>query len=93
MLKDLLVIGKESIGNEMFKLGNKEVSIEAQSKMEKFQNLVLEFVSNYGLLGNFRYLPENYEFMDNGEIPVNLGYNTSISALEFEKNIFGKIQK
>ena len=38
MLRDLLVIGKESIGNEMFKLGNKEVSIEAQSKMEKFQN-------------------------------------------------------
>lgn len=93
MLKDLLVIGKESIGNEMFKLGNKEVSIEAQSKMEKFQNLVLEFVSNYGLLGNFRYLPENYEFMDNGEIPVNLGYNTSISALEFEKKYFWKDSK
>lgn len=93
MLKDLLVIGKESIGNEMFKLGNKEVSIEAQSKIEKFQNLVLEFVSNYGLLGNFRYLPENYEFMDNGEIPVNLGYNTSISALEFEKKYFWKDSK
>lgn len=93
MLKDLLVIGKESIGNEMFKLGNKEVSIEAQSKMEKFQNLVLEFVSNYGLIGNFRYLPENYEFMDNGEIPVNLGYNTSISALEFEKKYFWKDSK
>ena len=93
MLKDLLVIGKESVGNEMFKLGNKEVSIEAQSKMEKFQNLVLEFVSNYGLLGNFRYLPENYEFMDNGEIPVNLGYNTSISALEFEKKYFWKDSK
>lgn len=93
MLKDLLVIGKESIGNEMFKLGNKEVSIEAQSKMEKFQNLVLEFVSNYGLLGNFRYLPENYEFMDNGEIPVNFGYNTSISALEFEKKYFWKDSK
>lgn len=93
MLKDLLVIGKESIGNEMFKLGNKEVSIEAQSKMEMFQNLVLEFVSNYGLLGNFRYLPENYEFMDNGEIPVNLGYNTSISALEFEKKYFWKDSK
>ena len=38
MLKDLLVIGKESVGNEMFKLGNKEVSIEAQSKIEKFQD-------------------------------------------------------
>ena len=93
MLKDLLVIGKESVGNEMFKLGNKEVTIEAQSKMEKFQNLVLEFVSNYGLLGNFRYLPENYEFMDNVEIPVNLGYNTSISALEFEKKYFWKDSK
>ena len=90
ILKDLLVIGKESVDNEMFKLGNKEVSIEALSKMEKFQNLVLEFVNNYGLLGNFRYLPENYEFMDNGEIPVNLGYNTSISALEFEKKYFWK---
>ena len=93
MLKDLLVIGKESVGNEMFKLGNKEVTIEAQSKIEKFQKLVLEFVSNYGLLGNFRYLPENYEFMDNGEIPVNLGYNTSISALEFEKKYFWKDSK
>ena len=90
ILKDLLVIGKESVDNEMFKLGDKEVSIEALSKMEKFQNLVLEFVNNYGLLGNFRYLPENYEFMDNGEIPVNLGYNTSISALEFEKKYFWK---
>ena len=93
ILKDLLVIGKESVGNEMFKLGNKEVTIEAQSKMEKFQNLVFEFVSNYGLLGNFRYLPENYEFMDNGDIPVNLGYNTSISALEFEKKYFWKDSK
>lgn len=93
ILKDLLVIGKESVGNEMFKLGNKEVTIEAQSKMEKFQNLVFEFVSNYGLLGNFRYLPENYEFMDNGDIPVNLGYNTFISALEFEKKYFWKDSK
>ena len=93
ILKDLLVIGKESVENEMYKIGNREISIEAQSKMEKFQNLVLEFVNNYGLLGNFRYLPENYEFMDNGDIPVNLGNNTSVSALEFEKNIFGKTQK
>ena len=93
ILKDLLVMGKESVGNEMHKLGNKEVTIEAQSKMEKFQNLVFEFVSNYGLLGNFRYLPENYEFMDNGDIPVNLGYNTSISALEFEKKYFWKDSK
>ena len=77
----------------MYKIGNREISIEAQSKMEKFQNLVLEFVNNYGLLGNFRYLPENYEFMDNGDIPVNLGNNTSVSALELEKNIFGKTQK
>ena len=93
ILKDLLVIGKESTENEMSKIGNKDVSVEAQSKMEKFQNLVLEFVSDYGLLGNFRYLPENYEFMDNGDIPVNLGNNTSISALEFEKKYFWKDSK
>lgn len=93
ILKDLLSIGKESVENEMYKIGNKEVSIEAQSKMEKFQNLVLEFVNNYGLLGNFRYLPENYDFMDNGEIPVKLGYNNSISALEFEKRYFWKDSK
>lgn len=93
ILKDLLVIGKESVENEMYKIGNKEISIEAQSKMEKFQNLVLEFVNNYGLLGNFRYLPENYEFMDNEDIPVNLGNNTSISALEFEKKYFWKDPK
>lgn len=93
ILKDLLVIGKESTENEMSKIGNKDVSIEAQSKMEKFQNLVFEFVSNYGLLGNFRYLPENYEFMNNGDIPVNLGNNTSISALEFEKKYFWKDSK
>ena len=36
ILKDLLVIGKESVDNEMFKLVNKEVSIEALSKIEKF---------------------------------------------------------
>ena len=93
ILKDLLVIGKESVDNEMFKLGNKEVSIEALSKIEKFQNLVLEFVNKYGLLGNFRFLLESYEFMDNGELPVNLGYNTSINALDFEKSIFGKTHK
>ena len=90
ILKDLLVIGKESVDNEMFKLVNKEVSIEALSKIEKFQKLVLEFVNNYGLLGNFRFLPESYEFMDNGELPVNLGYNTSINALDFEKKYFWK---
>ena len=93
ILKDLLVIGKESVGNNIFKLGDKKITIEAQSKMEEFQKLVLEFVSNYGLLGNFRYLPENYDFMDNGDIPVNLGYNTSISALEFEKKYFWKDSK
>ena len=90
ILKDLLVIGKESVENEMYKIGNREVSIEAQSKMEKFQNLVLEFVTNYGLLGNFRFLPESYDFMDNGEIPVKFGFNTSLSALEFEKRYFWK---
>ncbi len=88
ILKDLLVIGKEAVDNEMFKLGNTEVSIEALSKIDKFQNLVLEFASNYGLLGNFRYLPENYDFMDNGDIPVKLGYNNSVSALDFEKKYF-----
>ena len=93
ILKDLLAIGKESVENEMYKIGNIEVCIEAQSKMEKFQNLVLEFVTNYGLLGNFRYLPESYDFMDNGEIPVKFGFNTSVSALEFEKRYFWKDSK
>lgn len=93
ILRDLLIIGKESAENEVAKIGNKDVSVEVQSKMEKFQNLVLEFVTQYGLLGNFRYLPENYDFMDNGEIPVNLGYNTSMSALEFEKKYFWKDSK
>ncbi len=77
----------------MFKLRNKEVSIEALSKIENFQKLVLEFVNKYGLLGNFRFLLESYEFMDNGELPANLGYNTSINALDFEKSIFGKTHK
>ena len=93
ILKDLLVIGKESFENEMYKIGNKEITTEVQSKMEKFQNLVLTFVNNYGLLGNFRYLPENYDFMENGDTPVSLGYNTSISALEFEKKYFWKDSK
>ncbi len=88
ILKDLLEIGKESVGDDIFKLGNKELSTEAQSKMEKFQNLVLKFVNNYGLLGNFRYLPTNYEFMDNEETPVTLGYNMSTTAKEFEKRYF-----
>ena len=73
ILKDLLTIGKESVENEMYKIGDREVSIEAQSKMEKFQNLVLEFVTNYGLLGNFRYLPENYEFMEEYGFAVTKG--------------------
>ena len=93
ILKDLLVIGKESVGNDIFKLGDKKITTEAQSKMEKFQKLVLEFVSNYGLLGNFRYLPENYDFMDNGEIHVSFGYNISTNALEFEKKYFWKDSK
>ena len=93
ILKDLLAIGKKSVENEMYKIGNIEVCIEAQSKMEKFQNLVLEFVTNYGLLGNFRYLPESYDFMDNGELPVKFGFNTSVSALEFEKRYFWKDSK
>lgn len=83
-----LYIGKESVGDDIFKLGNKELSTEAQSKIEKFQNLVLNFVNNYGLLGNFRYLSENYEFMDNEEIPVILWYNMSTTAKEFEKRYF-----
>ena len=33
ILKDLLVIGKESVGNNIFKLGDKKITIEAQSKM------------------------------------------------------------
>lgn len=88
ILRDLLLIGKESVGDDIFKLGDKALSTEAQSKISKFQNLVLNFVNNYGLLGNFRYLPENYEFMDNEDIPVTLGYNMVTTAKEFEKRYF-----
>ena len=93
ILKDLLVIGKESSGNDVFKFGDKKITTEAQSKMENFQEIVLEFVNNYGLLGNFRYLPENYDFMDNEEILVQLENNISMSALEFEKKYFWKDSK
>jgi hypothetical protein len=62
-------------------LGNKEVSIEALSKIEKFQKLVLEFVNKYGLLGNFRFLLESYEFMDNGELTVNFSFFNIFSTI------------
>ncbi len=88
ILKDLLIIGKEATGNEVFKITDKNLTAEVQSKMENFQKLILDFVTNYGLLGNFRYLPEDYDFMDNEDIPVKLGYNKSTTAKEFEKRYF-----
>ena len=88
ILRDLLIIGKEASDNDVVKINDNSLKYEIQSKMEIFQKLIIDFVNNYGLIGNFRYLPENYDFMDNEEIPVNLGYNKSMPANEFEKKYF-----
>jgi hypothetical protein len=88
ILRDLLVIGKEAMDRGLFKMNDRNLTAEVQSKMGSFQKLVINFVTNYGLLGNFRYLPADYDFMDNEDIPVKLGYNKIATAKEFEKRYF-----
>lgn len=89
ILRDLLIIGKTSLDDEAYKFGDSKLTTTVQSKKENFQKLVLDFVSNYGLLGNFRYLPKDYNFMDNENIPVVLGYENTTTAKEFESRYFG----
>jgi len=89
ILRDLLMIGKEVYESDITKTNDYALKYEILSKIENFQLLVFNFVSQYGLLGNFRYLPENYDFMDNAKIPVRLGFNETTTANEFEKRYFG----
>lgn len=88
MLKDMLVIGKEVWENQTYKLA-REVRYEILSKSKEYQELVVDFANKYGLLGNFRYLPENHDFMDKKDLPVILGYNKFTTRNEFEYKYFG----
>lgn len=80
MLKDILSIAKElSESKEIIY----PLKYEILSKDKHFQELTLDFVTKYGLLGMFRYLPESYDFMDDRKLPVRLKGSMTVNSEEF----------
>lgn len=88
MLKDILAIGKKVWDNETYTI-TRELSCEILSKSKEYQQLVLDFTNKYGLIGNFRYLPKNYESIDNKSSNIILEYNKFANKKEFEQRYFG----
>ncbi len=89
LLKDILMLGKESIDYEDRNFNNWKMAIELKSKMDFYQKKVLEFVTKYGLLGNFRYFPEDINFIEKDTIEVFGGiYSGMKETLDYEKMYF-----
>ncbi len=89
ILKDLMIIGEMVNGDETIKFTNTNLTYEAKSKTKEFQKVVLDFVSKYGLLGNFRYFPKNFDFLEkDNEISYSSKLDSSLSIIDFEQRYF-----
>ena len=89
MLKDILTIGKEVLDDDTVKVNDLDLKYEILSKEKYYQDSVLEFVNKYGLVGNFRYLPKNYAFIDNPELELFFDYDDVVTGIDFQKRYFG----
>ena len=67
ILVDFLYIGRE-VNN--YEFGNSDIQCDLMSTEEKYQNLVLNFVKKYGLLGDLTYPLVNSDIVNSGEVFV-----------------------
>ena len=89
LLKDILMLGKESIDFDDRKISDWRMVAEIKSKMESYQKKVLNFVTKYGLLGNFRYFPEDINFIEKDKIELLRGFHSDIKeTVNYEKLYF-----
>lgn len=64
LLVDFLMIGKEIADN----WDHRDIYCDIKSKDKKYQELVLNFVKKYGLLGEITYMPLNDNFISDGKV-------------------------
>lgn len=85
LLVDFFLIGKEVAEN----WDHRDIHCELKSKEKKYQDLVLEFVKKYGLLGEVTYMPINDNFIsDNKVLLPGMNSKTESSLNEYLKIFF-----
>ena len=85
LLVDFFLIGKEVAEN----WDHRDIHCELKSKEKKYQDLVLEFVKKYGLLGEVTYMPINDNFIsDNKVLLPGINGKTESSLNEYLKIFF-----
>lgn len=85
ILKDFLLIGRETLNYT----NNRDIECNLMSTETKYQELVLDFVKKYGLLGDLTYSPLNTKLISAGEVYLQ-GYSeiTKVSANNYIKPFF-----
>ena len=85
ILKDFLLIGRETLNYT----NNRDIECNLMSTEAKYQEMVLEFVKKYGLLGDLTYSPLNTKLISAGEVYLQ-GYSeiTKVSANNYIKPFF-----
>ena len=78
LLVDLLLIGKSAKDYE--KVNINDTSCDLQSTEQKYQDMVLDFVKKYGLLGELMYLPLNNNILDERKV-----YKQGTNNVEVER--------
>lgn len=85
ILRDFLLIGRETLNYT----NNRDIECNLMSTETKYQELVLDFVKKYGLLGDLTYSPLNTKLISAGEVYLQ-GYSeiTKVSANNYIKPFF-----
>lgn len=85
ILKDFLLIGRETLNYT----NNRDIECNLMSTETRYQELVLDFVKKYGLLGDLTYSPLNTKLISAGEVYLQ-GYSeiTKVSANNYIKPFF-----
>jgi hypothetical protein len=85
LLVDFLLIGRETLNYT----NNRDIECNLMSTESKYQEMVLEFVKKYGLLGDLTYSPLNTKLISAGEVYLQ-GYSeiTKLSTNNYIKPFF-----
>lgn len=85
LLVDFFLIGKEVAEN----WDHRDIHCELKGKEKKYQELVLNFVKNYGLLGEITYMPINDNFISDNKVLIQSMNSKTVSSLnEYLKMFF-----
>lgn len=85
LLVDFLLIGKNVAEN----WDHRDINCDIKSKDKQYQELVLNFVKKYGLLGEVTYIPLNNNFISDGKVLLQDEYKKQeIPLNEYLKTFF-----